>query len=58
MKGLSHILIGVALVCYIVAVFSKMTAAGLYDIDVKPIASLVFGNSCLLLALVINSFKK
>ncbi|MBL7071605.1 MAG: hypothetical protein ISS26_05495 [Candidatus Omnitrophica bacterium] len=58
MKIVVDILIALALMCFLVAVLSKVTAIGLYGMGVKPIAALVFGNSCLLLALVLNSVRK
>ena len=58
MKGIANILIVLALICYIFAIISKLTSTGLYDFGIKPVSALVFGNSCLLLALVVNTFKK
>jgi hypothetical protein len=58
MKGMANILVVLALLCYIFAIISKLTNTGLYDFGVKPVSALVFGNSCLLLALAVNTFKK
>ena len=58
MKITANILIGLGVVCLIVAIFSKLTTVGLYGMGIQPVAALVFGNSCLLLALVINTLKK
>ena len=58
MKAIANVLIAIGLVCYITAVISKLSGGGLYNIDIKPLAGLTFGNSCLLLALVLRSLKE
>jgi len=58
MKIIVNLLIGIALVCFLIAVISKVGNSGLYDLGIQPISGLVFGNSCLLLALVLNSIRK
>lgn len=58
MRTVSNILIGLGVVCYIIAIISKLTSVGLYELGIKPTSGLVIGNSCLLLALVINTLKK
>ena len=58
MKAVVNILIAVGLVSFIIAIISKLSGGGLYNIDVKPLAGLTFGNSCLLLALAISTLKK
>lgn len=57
MKTAAYILIGVGIICYVIAIISKATGIGLYDMGIQPLATLVFGNSCLLLALVIYTIK-
>ena len=58
MKGMVNVLVVIGLICYIFAIISKVTSTGLYDFGIKPVSALVFGNSCLLLALVVNTLKK
>jgi len=58
MKIAVNLFIALALICFLVAMISKITTTGLYDMGVKPVSALVFGNSCLLLALVLNSIRK
>lgn len=57
MKAIGNILLALSVVCFIIAVVSKLTGEGLYNLDIKPISALVFGNTCLLVYLVIKNLK-
>jgi len=56
MKTWLHVLVIVGFICYGLAISSKIFDTFLYDFGIKPIAALVFGNACLLIAIVIRLF--
>jgi len=58
MRTLSNILIGVAPICYVLAITSKFTNGFLLTIGIKPLTAFIFGSGCLLLSLTIDIFKK
>lgn len=57
-KILQNVFVAAALLCYLAAVISKLTHFGLYGISIRPISGLVFGNACLLLALILDKYMK
>ena len=58
MKTLTNLLVLVGLLFVIAAAAWKVLTKGLLPLDISPLASLVIGNTCLLLALVSNNLKK